>query len=85
MFIPSCFCPCVLGSLHGLVFLPVLLSLVGPPSLLRRKKGWITFFSAVDGDGVDDDHWTTNKEESDVSMQHARATAHQREGEKEIE
>lgn len=66
-------CP-LAGSLHGLMFLPVLLSLVGPPSLLQpRRKGWVSFFSAVDERGVDDEPWTTpthpQQPEGEVSMQ----------------
>jgi hypothetical protein len=46
----------VLGCLHGLVFLPVLLSLVGPPSL-SKKRGWRSFFGVTDARGLDDGRW----------------------------
>lgn len=76
----------ILGSLHALVFLPVLLSLVGPPSLSRKNNGsggekskWRGFFSVVDAEGVDDDVWVRSgrghhENLPEVSMQ---ATPHE--------
>lgn len=62
----------LLATAHGLVFLPVLLSLVGPPSLAksavrRRARGkhdrWKGFFQAVDQEGIDDDEWIQPKQQ----------------------
>jgi hypothetical protein len=57
------------------VFLPVLLSLVGPPSLLQRRKGWVSFFSAVDEGGVDEEVWNAGPE-GDSSKQRPQPPSH---------
>lgn len=49
------------------MFLPVLLSLIGPPSLYKRRTGWVGFFSAADERGLDDGRWSRSAAE--ISMQ----------------
>ncbi len=56
----------VLGALHGLVFLPVLLSLVGPPST-HRRKGWAHLFAAADTHADDDEPWRNHGKSADAA------------------
>ena len=64
----------VLGCLHGLVFLPVLLSLVGPPSL-SKKRGWRSFFGMTDARGLDDGRWAKGSSEVEQTTPSAAAAS----------
>jgi len=47
----------LLGCAHGLVFLPVVLSLIGPPSVSKSGKGWAGLFNARDPHQLDEGRW----------------------------
>lgn len=57
----------VLGTLHGLIFLPVLLATFGPPPLQKQRGGWATFFAVTESDTND-----TQGDEQRGKMTHAK-------------
>lgn len=58
------------------MFLPVLLSLIGPPSLYKRRTGWRGFFSAADERGLDDGRWSRSAAEISMQSPHTGGEAY---------
>jgi len=57
------------------MFLPVLLSLIGPPSLYKRRTGCRGFFSWSDERGLDDGRWSQTVGEISMQSPHADSYA----------